>query len=188
MLDDLHVEDHIEAGTRCRASLRRLRPGSRSRAPARRHERWQSRYCVSEGSIPVTPRRASPWARTAGRRRSRYREGSGRERARCEGVAAKAGGDLLADIGEPDRIELVQDGEFAARVPPFGGELREFLDFGRVETWHGFGRSSGLRGCSLPLLHRWTRSSMSTPRWRTVVQSQQARGVAPGNRRRGMKG
>ena len=42
--------------------------------------------------------------------------------AAVERIAAETGGQLLANIGEADRIELVKDGELAVRVPPLGGE------------------------------------------------------------------
>jgi hypothetical protein len=49
------------------------------------------------------------------------------------GVAAKARAGLIADIGEADRIELVQDRHLAARVPPLRCQLGETRDLGGVD-------------------------------------------------------
>ena len=48
-------------------------------------------------------------------------------------IPAKMGRDLVADIGEPDRIELVQHRHGAALVPPLRGELRKLLDLGPID-------------------------------------------------------
>ena len=51
----------------------------------------------------------------------------------CLRVAPEMGRDLIADIGEPHRIELVQHRHRAALVPPLRGKLRKLLDFGPVD-------------------------------------------------------
>jgi hypothetical protein len=42
-----------------------------------------------------------------------------------------AGG--VADIGQPQRIDLVQRGHLAPGVPPLVRQFREFGDFGRID-------------------------------------------------------
>ena len=60
--------------------------------------------------------------------------------AAAPSVAAEIVGDAVADIGEADRIELVQRPELALRIPPFGGHGGKPVDFGLVD---------GAAGCSL---------------------------------------
>ncbi|SIT53206.1 conserved hypothetical protein [Mesorhizobium prunaredense] len=60
------------------------------------------------------------------------------ERPRRAWVAAEARRHLVAYIGKPDRIELVQRAEFAVRIPPFGGESGKTLHFSGIDR-----RSSG---------------------------------------------
>ena len=50
-----------------------------------------------------------------------------------EGVAAKAGADLLLDIVQAHRVEDMENPELALGIPPFGGHFREFFNFGGVE-------------------------------------------------------
>jgi hypothetical protein len=57
------------------------------------------------------------------------------ERLGPVGVAGEARRDVVADIGQPHRIELVQHGELAVRVPPFGGKPGELLHFLGIERW-----------------------------------------------------
>ena len=49
------------------------------------------------------------------------------------GITAEARAGMVADIGEADRIELVQDRHLAARVPPLGGQFCEAIDLGGVD-------------------------------------------------------
>ena len=56
-------------------------------------------------------------------------------------IAAETRGDLVANIGQPHRIELVEGTEFAVRVPPLLGERREMLDLAQIHSgvaqfWH----------------------------------------------------
>src|SRR5690606_29241622 len=53
-------------------------------------------------------------------------------------VSPETGRNLVADIGKTDGVELVQWAEFPVRVPPFGCQCGETLDFAGVD-----GRSSG---------------------------------------------
>ena len=50
------------------------------------------------------------------------------------GVAVKARRGLIADIAEPDGIELVQRRHRPARIPPTGGQAREALHFGSIDA------------------------------------------------------
>ena len=67
------------------------------------------------------------------------------ERPRRVRIAAETRGDLVADIGQAHRIELVQRTELAVRVPPFGGQRGKALDLGVVDR-----RSSGFGHGMLP--------------------------------------
>src|SRR5262245_14494294 len=49
------------------------------------------------------------------------------------GIAIKAGGGLVADVGKTDGIELMQRGHRPARIPPIRSETRETLDLGLID-------------------------------------------------------
>ena len=69
-------------------------------------------------------RRAAPAARTGFRRRSRCRGSATREAVEPLRIAAEMLGRAVADVGQPDRIELVQSRHRPVRVPPLAGEPR----------------------------------------------------------------
>ena len=56
-------------------------------------------------------------------------------------IAAKMRSRLIADIAQPDRIELVQGGHRPARIPPVGRMAREPLDLGLIDA--GYAGFSG---------------------------------------------
>jgi hypothetical protein len=57
-------------------------------------------------------------------------------------LAAETRQTCLADEGQAHRVEHMQRGELALRVPPLGGDARKTLDLGRID-----GRKlRGLRG------------------------------------------
>ena len=56
------------------------------------------------------------------------------ERPERLGVAAETGRRLLADEGQPDRIEFVQRREFAGRIPPFRRQARRIWPL-RRDRW-----------------------------------------------------
>ena len=69
-------------------------------------------------------------------------------------IATKARRRLIADIGEPDRIELVQRRHGPARIPPIRGKARETLNLGLIDAGYtGFsGNHSNTLAKSLPAI------------------------------------
>ncbi len=53
------------------------------------------------------------------------------------GVATELPAHRIADIGEPDWIELMQHRHLSARVPPFSGEPGEAVDLGGIDCGVG---------------------------------------------------
>jgi hypothetical protein len=51
------------------------------------------------------------------------------------GFAADAA--ILVDIAQAQRVDIVQGFEFAGFIPPFVGQLAEFVDFARVDIVRG---------------------------------------------------
>ena len=85
--------------------------------------------------VDAGDRRAEPGERFAQQARAaadveRGLAGEGGEAAR---IASPMRVDLLADIAEPRRIELVKHRRGAVRVPPVGGERAEMRGFGGVD-------------------------------------------------------
>ena len=56
-----------------------------------------------------------------------------RQAVQAFGVALELAAGGVADIAEPQRIDLVQRGHLAPGVPPLVRQLREFCDFGRID-------------------------------------------------------
>ncbi len=54
------------------------------------------------------------------------------------GLAGESG--MAVDIAQAQRVDVVQRLEFAVRIPPFVGQLREFFQFDRVGVGHGLNR------------------------------------------------
>src|SRR5262249_45747579 len=76
-------------------------------------------------------------------------------------VAAEVPARSLLDEAEPHRVEPVQHGHLAARIPPFGSERRKTRDLGRVD-----GRvASGFR----PARHRPLQTAVAAMRPRRYV-------------------
>jgi hypothetical protein len=59
------------------------------------------------------------------------------ERIELLGVVVEVLGGAVADIADPHRIELVQRGHLAARVPPFAGHRGKPRDFGVIDRGCG---------------------------------------------------
>src|SRR5262249_20830677 len=57
-----------------------------------------------------------------------------REGLRRARIARKMPRRLVTDEAESHRIELVQDAEFTARIPPFRRQRREPRDFGGIDS------------------------------------------------------
>ena len=131
MLDDLHRGDEIEGRARQRRELARVildreplprrmvaRGGDilRRRIDAR-HRRAHSRQRLGEqpGAAADVDRGA------AGQRKALAR------------VDVPMRVDLVADIGEADRIEFVQHRRRPVRIPPVGGERAEMGGFVRID-------------------------------------------------------
>ncbi len=51
-----------------------------------------------------------------------------------KGVPGETGGDLLANIGKPDGVELVEDSELSLRIPPLRRETGKPFDFRRFDA------------------------------------------------------
>lgn len=133
MLDHFHVEDGVEplAGSGERLGRRRaivdgkpllLRMDARGIDVLRRrvgaqHLEPESRHRLAE----QTPAAADVEQPEAG------------ERLHALGIAPEMRRGLIADKPQPDRVELVQNPEFAVRIPPFGRQRRKARDFGLVD-------------------------------------------------------
>ena len=139
MLDHFHGQHDVEP----LAGIRQAPPRSW------RGSRWRDPHCAAWACaaamffcrrIGADHRRAEPRQRlaTGCRRRSRYRGcASPSRQSRLLRIAAEMPAGRVADIGQPDRIELVQHRHLAARVPPLAGEPRE-RDRPRRHRWSLF--------------------------------------------------
>src|SRR6266852_4065223 len=65
------------------------------------------------------------------------------------GVATELPAHGIPDIGEPDRIELMQHRHLSVRVPPFSGKPGEAADLGGIDGSVGKGVCRGVCMCRL---------------------------------------
>ena len=89
---------------------------------------------VSEASAPTT----SAPSRAIGSHNSpppqpMSRNAQALERPRRVRIAAEARRHLVADIGEANRIELVQRAELSVRIPPFRGQGGKAFHFAGID-------------------------------------------------------
>ena len=133
VLDHLHVEDDVEALAGGRQIFRRRgavvdvetllggMDGGRLDVPLRRvdgnHVRAQPRHRLGQQAAAAAD----------------VEKAQALERFALVWVDAQPRRHLLADIVEPDRIELVQHAELAVGVPPFGGHCGKAFHLGRVD-------------------------------------------------------
>ncbi len=139
MLDHLHVEDHVEPLARRRHILGKTRPVVDGKLlldgmDACRLDVLLGR--VDPHHIGTQPRHRFAEQSAAA---ADIEESQTGKRPPVERVARQPATNLLLDIGQPHRIEDMQNPEFSLRIPPFGGHFREFLDFRRVERRGGGG-------------------------------------------------
>src|SRR5260221_4592030 len=129
MLDDFHVEDEVELDAFADKSLGRRSPvseielGTGGMSFRRSHvflrsvgaqhgESHPRRRLVEKPAAPADVEEAQPF-----------------EGTQPVPVPLEVPRGEVADEFKPDRIERVQRAEFSGRVPPFGGQPIEFLDF-----------------------------------------------------------
>ena len=145
MLDDFHVEDDVEGLAGIGQVL------GRRRAVVDRHARLLGMQLgdldVGLRRVGADNRRAKPGQRLAKQAAAAadVEDAQALERPCGMRIAAEALRHLVADIGQPDRVELVQRAELAVRIPPFGGQRGKAVDFRSVNGRSScFGHDPGL--------------------------------------------
>ena len=132
VLDDLHVEHHVEALARRREALRRAVPVVDGEARLRRVQRGDgdvARRRVDAGDLGAEPRHRLGEEPAAAADVEEPEAGEGPRRLR---VATELGRDLVDDVVEPAGVQHVQRLELALRIPPLGGHRLELGDLGGV--------------------------------------------------------